>query len=240
MLGYWRDYVPDFTARTEKLRRLLAKDAAPWTAAPTEEFKAVVAALVASAPMINFDPTLPVVMEPHSGPKGVATVYLQQDPAGGRWLPVAAYSRALTVAEKRVSGAELELTAIQEGLHKMASISTGAADLQIRVGPDVMEVARRKLHLGPGLLWRLMDILAYNPTLIPWSGGATEIDWDPENDWTLEETDDPVDPELLARLNRAVRVPKWGQFGRGPFVHVAFDGGSREGVGSAGFVIADA
>ena len=86
----------------------------------------------------------------------------------------------------------------------------------------------------------MMDILAYNPTLIPWSGGATEIDWDPENDWTLEETDDPVDPELLARLNRAVRVPKWGQFGKGPFVHVAFDGGSREGVGSAGFVIADA
>ena len=102
MLGYWRDYVPDFAARTEKLRRLLSKDAAPWTAAHTEEFKAVVAVLVASAPMINFDPTLPVVMEPHSGPKGVATVYLQQDPAGGRWLPVAAYSRALKKKKKRV------------------------------------------------------------------------------------------------------------------------------------------
>ena len=107
-----------------------------------------------SAPMINFNPQEPVVLETHTGPKGLAAVYLQQDPAGGRWLPVAAYSRPLTATELGVSGAQLELTAAQEALKKLANISTGASELLWRVGPDVMEVVRRKLHLGPGLLWR--------------------------------------------------------------------------------------
>ena len=105
MLGYWRDYVPDFAARTQRLRHLLRGDAAPWTPAHTEEFRATVQALVDSAPMINFDPQEPVVLETHTGPKGLAAVYLQQDPAGGRWLPVAAYSRPLTATELGVSGA---------------------------------------------------------------------------------------------------------------------------------------
>ena len=42
MLGYWRDYVPDFAARTQRLRHLLRGDAAPWTPAHTEEFRATV------------------------------------------------------------------------------------------------------------------------------------------------------------------------------------------------------
>src|SRR5512138_3345108 len=37
MLGYWRQYVQDFSARTACLTRLLRKDAALWGPAHTEE-----------------------------------------------------------------------------------------------------------------------------------------------------------------------------------------------------------
>ena len=73
-----------------------------------------------------------------------------------------------------------------------------------------MEVVRRKLHLGPGLLWRVMDVLAYNPKLVPWASKDSTMAWDPDNDWELDEEDEPLDPDLAQRLNQAVRQPKWG------------------------------
>jgi hypothetical protein len=76
MLGYWREYLPDFAARTVRLRKLLARDAAPWTPAHTEEFRAAVEALLATAPILNLDPTEEVVLEAHAGPKGLAGVFL--------------------------------------------------------------------------------------------------------------------------------------------------------------------
>src|SRR5512138_3840463 len=166
MLGYWRQYVPDFSARTARLTRLLRKDAAPWGPAHTEEVRAVVKALVEAAPVINFDPASPVILEPHSGPKGIAAVFLQQDPEAERWLPVAAFSRGLAVMEFTMSAAMLELLAIQEGLRRMAHISTGAAQLMVRVSDDVLAVLSRKLHLAPGMIPPVCDILSYHPTFL--------------------------------------------------------------------------
>ena len=31
MIGYWREYVPDFAARTRRLKAMLSSDATPWT-----------------------------------------------------------------------------------------------------------------------------------------------------------------------------------------------------------------
>lgn len=76
MLGYWREYLPDFAARTSRLRKLLARDAAPWTPEHTAEFRDAVAALVAAAPILNVDPEQVVVLETHVGPKGLAGVFL--------------------------------------------------------------------------------------------------------------------------------------------------------------------
>jgi len=85
----------------------------------------------------------------------------------------------------------------------------------------------------------VMDVLAYNPTIVPWTQKDSDVEWDPDNDWGLEEEEEDMDPELMERLSKAARVPRWGVFHKGPFVHVAFDGGARAGVGSAGYVIAD-
>lgn len=57
MIGYWREYVPDFAARTRRLKALLAGDATPWTPAHTEEFQRVVKALVEGLPLLNFAPS---------------------------------------------------------------------------------------------------------------------------------------------------------------------------------------
>lgn len=77
MVGYWREYLPDFAARTSRLCGLLSRDAAPWTPSHTAELRAVVRGLMEAAPMINFSPADPVVMETHTGPKGMAAVFLQ-------------------------------------------------------------------------------------------------------------------------------------------------------------------
>jgi hypothetical protein len=55
------------------------------------------------------------------------------------------------------------------------------------------------------------------------------------------EDDEGLDAQLLRQLETPARLPKWGVFKKGRFVHAAFDGGaSKEGIGTAGYVIADA
>ena len=39
VLNFYRDYIPDFAAKTEPIRLLLANDARPWTPPHTELFK---------------------------------------------------------------------------------------------------------------------------------------------------------------------------------------------------------
>jgi len=106
----------------------------------------------------------------------------------------------------------------------------------------VLEIFSRKLHLAPGMVAAVCDIWSYNPTFLPTSlrTPAEKVNWDPANEWELDEQDDPVDPNLLQRLKKAVRVPKWGKFLAGEFVHLSFDGGAKDGVGSAAFVLVDA
>lgn len=198
MLGFWRDYVPDFAARTSRLRALLSRDAAPWTAAHTEELRRTVQALVEGAPMINFNPAEPVVLESHTGPKGLAAVFLQRDPQEKRWLPVATYGRELLMLERQESPAVLELTVVQEALKKLVAIATGAKELRIHVSADVAEVFRMKLHLAPGLVWRVCDIMSYCPLIVPRPAtGEYAVAWDPANDWSAEEVEQPIDVGLL-------------------------------------------
>lgn len=99
-------------------------------------------ALVAGLPMLNFSPSEPVLMETRVGPRGLAAVFLQQDPGSGRWMPVAAYSREVQAAELARAPVYLELVVLQEGLKRMAHVSICAADLRIRVSPDLAAVWR--------------------------------------------------------------------------------------------------
>lgn len=99
MLSYWRQFIPDFSAKTSRLRKLLGQDAGDWTPDHATEVRSALQALLDGAPCINFDPARPVLLETHTGPKGVAAVFLQQDPASTRWLPVLSFSRVLAGME---------------------------------------------------------------------------------------------------------------------------------------------
>ena len=166
MLSYWRDYLPDFAARTRRLKALLSCDSAPWTSAHTSEFRAVVRDLMGAAPHLNFAPGEPVVLEVHTGPKGLAALFLQADPAGGRWLPVAAFSRELLPIEMEHSAALLELITIQEALKKLVQIAVYSSTLTIRVSPDVAALFKARLHVSPMILWRICDIQSYGCTVV--------------------------------------------------------------------------
>ena len=76
MLSFWRQYIPDFSSKTRRLRGLLGQDAGDWTADHTAEVEAALKELLAGVPCINFDPQQPVLMEVHTGPKGLGAVCL--------------------------------------------------------------------------------------------------------------------------------------------------------------------
>lgn len=76
MLSYWRMFIPDFAARTTKLRSLLGSDARDWTAEHTEEVRSALRSIAASTPTINFDPASPVQLEVRVGPHGMGGVML--------------------------------------------------------------------------------------------------------------------------------------------------------------------
>lgn len=40
MLSYWRQFIPDFSAKTSRLRKLLGQDAGDWTAEHASEVRA--------------------------------------------------------------------------------------------------------------------------------------------------------------------------------------------------------
>jgi hypothetical protein len=96
--------------------------------------------------------------------------------------------------------------------------------------------AGNRLH--PTLQWRVVDILAYNPQF---RSPATypNLSWCGCNEWADESaassSDSDVDEE---QATRPVMLAPKARFAAGPFVHLAFDGGSRNAEGTAGFVIA--
>ena len=71
---------------------------------------------------------------------------------------MAAYSRELAPPELQKSVALLEITAIQEALRKVPYVALYADALEVRVSPEVAQVFKSKLHLGPELTWRVCDI----------------------------------------------------------------------------------
>jgi ribonuclease HI len=101
--------------------------------------------------------------------------------------------------------------------------------------------ARSKLH--PDMLWRMTDIQSFGPELIEGCDGGSflpmTMGWDGENQWSLMEEEDT--PEVVRhQASTPAHVPRRGAFEAGPFIHVAFDGGSVRGdQATAGYIIVD-
>lgn len=69
-----------------------------------------------------------------------------------------------------------------------------------------------------------------------------DLVWCPGNEWEDfdGEPDSPTLVEAKRALDNPAKLPRKGHFKKGPFVHIAFDGGSNKASeGTAGFVIAN-
>ena len=60
-----------------------------------------------------------------------------------------------------------------------------------------------------------------------------------DNAWENIEAEEELLEEVQDSLREPCKLPYRSQFFPGPFIHLSFDGGSRSGIGTAGFVIAD-
>lgn len=92
MLSYWRQFIPDFSAKTRHLWQLLGQDAGDWMPAHTEEVRAALQKLLQGAPCINFDPQHLSSWRCTPGQRGwLLSVYsrIQQLQDGFQWLATA-------------------------------------------------------------------------------------------------------------------------------------------------------
>jgi ribonuclease HI len=138
----------------------------------------------------------------------------------------------------------LEAAAMQEAALKTAYICIGEGQKRWMVSPNLHALLKAKNHLGPELTWRIADILSWGlvPELQP--AGESRMpsgwSWDPQNDWGLDEDDQPVDPGFAREVSAPAWVPRRGRFDSGPYVHVQFDGGAAKGgIATAGYLIVD-
>ena len=67
------------------------------------------------------------------------------------------------------------------------------------------------------------------------------LEWCGGNEWAdkiIEDEDDDEDPLKIPEVRLPARLCSKSLFRRGNFIHAAFDGGSADSIGTAGFVIA--
>ena len=60
-----------------------------------------------------------------------------------------------------------------------------------------------------------------------------------DNTWDSIEAEEELLEEVQDSLREPCKLPYHSQFFPGLYIHLSFDGGSRNGIGTAGFVIAD-
>ena len=60
-----------------------------------------------------------------------------------------------------------------------------------------------------------------------------------DNTWDNIEAEEELLEEVQDSLREPCKLLYCSQFFPGPFIHLSFDGGSHNGIGTAGFVIAD-
>ena len=68
-----------------------------------------------------------------------------------------------------------------------------------------------------------------------------DLEWCGGNEWAdeiIEDEDDDKDPLKIPEVRLPARLCSKNLFRRDNFIHAAFDGGSADSIGTAGFVIA--
>ncbi len=108
--------IPQFSAKTAKLRDLLKADASfAWEAEHQQVFELIKAKLASDKVLYIFDPSLPTQVATDASGTGLGAVLLQKN------RPIAYAARSLTPAERNYSTIEKELLAMVFALRRFHS-----------------------------------------------------------------------------------------------------------------------
>ena len=180
-------------------------------------------------------------MESRVTPAGIAVALLQRRPDHPRqWAPVASWGRCLDALERSESRVLLELKALREGAWKLSEFTAFSRHLSMRVSKELRALLKVAPRAHPELQALLIDLMQYHPKLLvdELRVAPTELDMAEE---AAPRDDDWESDMLLAEsaLQKPVHLPPRARFAPGKAIHVQFDGGSADGVGTGGFVILD-
>jgi hypothetical protein len=96
-------------------------------------------------------------------------------------------------------------------------------------------------RLHPRLWARVVDILQYRARFIPprvKSRVPSALMMESVGEWSqLEGELDPLEESLATSLSKPAHMPSKARLHRGPAMHILFDGGSKSGLGTAGYVL---
>jgi len=110
-INYHGKFVPNLSAKTEPLRRLMDQDKAWYWGPEQDKAWQVLKDTLSSEPILKYyDPNRETLISSDASQKGLGACLLQKH--GDSWHPVAYASRAMTVAETRYAQIEKETLAI--------------------------------------------------------------------------------------------------------------------------------
>ena len=205
--------------------------------------------MTATPRWLNFDPDQELRVESRVTRSGLAIILLQRHPEAKRtWCPVASWGRCLEFLECEDPRVLLELRALKEGLWKLAEFTAYAKKLVISISQILKSLLKLSNRTHPTLQALVIDLLQYKPKFIVPDfhdprAAPSELGMEapPVDVADLQEKRARMDErfQVLSALKQPMHLPPKAQFIEGDSVHVQFDGGAQDGVGTGGFVILD-
>ncbi len=145
----------------------------------------------------------------------------------------------MDVAETEESRVLLELKALREGAWKLSEYTAYSSRLTLRVTPELKALLKVAHKAHPSIHALLIDLMTYKPTLIVGEKTVAPAEIGMED--PAREDPTPLEDMKKAEgaLQKPIHMPPKARFQPGPHIHVQFDGGSQNGIGTGGFVILD-
>ena len=166
---------------------------------------------------------------------------LQRHPDHPRqWAPVASWGRCLDALERSESRVLLELKALREGAWKLSEFTAFSRHLTMRVSKELRALLKVAPKAHPELQALLVDLMQYRPKLLVEDRRVAPPELEMTGEVTPPHPSDNDDARLAeSALQRPMHLPPRARFAPGKAIHVQFDGGSTDGIGTGGFVILD-
>ena len=170
-VNYMGRFLPNLSAETEPLRRLLTnKESFVWSEVQEDAYQKVLRMLSAEDTLQYFDREKPVTIQTDASTCGLGAVLIQED------RPVAYVSRSLMDAEKRYAPIELECLAIVFATRKFDQFVFGHPNVTVQTDHKPLEsILRRSLLAAPKRLQTMMLVLQRYQLSVMWRPGAEQV-----------------------------------------------------------------